>query len=130
MCGFISPWFSSGRLCELAAKPSCYCCLQVPGVTVWDAGALGGHGETKEKSALSHTCLCTANDSTLAIPVRAAGMSAVQLGSVEFHKLRNLLEDFGQRSALAQVNTTQGLSHDWCWCWAAPRTWLCFEWHP
>jgi hypothetical protein len=28
---------------------------------------------------------------------------AVKLSSVDFHMLRNLLEDFGQRSAVAQV---------------------------
>jgi hypothetical protein len=31
--------------------------------------------------------------------------SAVRLSSVDFHKLRNVLEDFGQRSAVAQVHT-------------------------
>lgn len=30
-------------------------------------------------------------------------MFAVKLSSVDFHMLRNLLEDFGQRSAVAQV---------------------------
>lgn len=81
--------------------------LQAEGITVWDAGALGkSYSESAAAKGMAGTLLVL---TPLLLP-----LFAVQLSSVDFHKLRSLLEDFGQRSAVAQVSTpsqTTGLDH-------------------
>lgn len=96
MYGMLRGWVSTLHLADVPT--SCMTSPLAPLVLVTSCTAVHAHQQHRWQDLLNLTAQAS-------ILMRTVCWFAVQLKAVDFHKLRNVLEEFGQRSVIAQVSS-------------------------